>query len=261
MPVIESFKNTMSQIQIEFWQGLTSSNGAITELINETTKFSAQERFEVYKTTARSVHVAALLDSYPVCRRILGDQFFKLIAKQYFLEVCSCNPDLNNYGGSFAGHIAYLYATRNELKQLPYLPDLARLEWCYQNAYYVADETEFDIQKFQQSSQLKQADLILSLQHGVTPLTSRFPVYEIWSMHQEGNKVIAISLESTQQYFCISRRDNRVNIDLINVSVHALLCCIQLKYTLGEIADYFSGRYDLNAALAHIVEKKWIANC
>lgn len=83
----------------------------------------------------------ALAATYPVCARVLGGARFALASDRYAADGRSHSGDLNAYGEDFADFLASWPA----VQELPYLPDLARLEWDVQTAYYAADAAPFDV--------------------------------------------------------------------------------------------------------------------
>ncbi len=62
---------------------------------------------------------------YPVCCQLVGEIFFNATALS-FINQCPClSPDLGDYGKQFPDFIANF----EPVKHLPYLSDVAHLEW------------------------------------------------------------------------------------------------------------------------------------
>lgn len=87
--------------------------------------FSAQERLSIYRNTCRSSLVATLRLTYRAVERLVGADFFDVVAERYVAAHPAGSGYLNDYGGEFAAFLAGLDAGR----WLPYLPDVARFEW------------------------------------------------------------------------------------------------------------------------------------
>lgn len=84
----------------------------------------------VHRETTLSALTHALETIHPGCRRIVGPEFFHALARRFAAEVPSTSPDLNDYGERFAEWLA----TFPPARELPYLPDVARLDWALHRA-------------------------------------------------------------------------------------------------------------------------------
>jgi putative DNA-binding protein len=90
----------------------------------------ANELPAVHRETTLAALTHALESIYPSCLRIVGPEFFRAMARRFAGEVPSTSPDLNDYGESFAEWLAIFPPAR----ELPYLPDVARLDWALHRA-------------------------------------------------------------------------------------------------------------------------------
>jgi len=219
---------------------------------------NAVDRINVYRTTARSLHVSVLESVYPVCEKILGKDYFKFIAKKYFVNHPSLSPDLNDYGEQFPEFLSKLLDSRNELKGFEYLPDLAALEWCIQKSYYSGDDAPLDIQRFQQQCEQYGGDVKFSLASGVFLLETDYPVREIWSLHQQQADSIAIEMPQRGEKICIYRENYEVKLEKIDEYSCRLMLAIKKNSTLSGIADSFESSDQLNAALSFVMSKQWL---
>ena len=259
-PESENMSISLAELQKQFWSSSRNRENEIYSWIANESGFQPEQRMDVYRTTARSAHVSALMDSYPVCRAILGDDYFKLLAKSYFLQTPSFSTDMNQYGDSFPGHIAMLIGQRKELKDFVYIIDLARLEWEYQKVYFASDAVIFDIDGFQEKCRHFGDRAVLKLQPGISFMSSCFRVFEIWDMHREDKLELQSVTANTRQYMCIYKKDYRVLVEKVNADVYELLVQIQQEKSLAEIANSFQNRYDLNAALTKAINNQWLAS-
>ena len=114
---------------------------AITNHINASTGFSSTEHLLIYRRAILGTLVRAIANIFPVCKKLVGEEFFDGMAGIYTRKTPSKSPDLADYGESFADFIAEF----DPAASLPYLPDVARLEWHWHRAFNAADETGIDI--------------------------------------------------------------------------------------------------------------------
>jgi hypothetical protein len=116
----------------------------------------------------------ALAGAYPIVRKIVGQEFFECLAREYARAQPSTSGDLNEYGAQLADFISTFPHTGD----LPYLPDVARMEWLAHRAYYAADAAPFGLEGLGESSRLR-----------LTPpcalLCSQWPLARIWTVHQD----------------------------------------------------------------------------
>jgi len=95
----------------------------------------AGRNLAVYRATVSANYRAAMAATYPVVRLIVGGAFFDTAVDAYTAAFPSTGGDLNVYGGRFGDWLAaYPYAVH-----LPYLADVARLEWAIDEAARAAD--------------------------------------------------------------------------------------------------------------------------
>src|SRR5258708_2567383 len=82
----------------------------------------------------------ALANAYPIVRKIVGGEFFDAMAREYAREHPSTSGDLNEFGARLPGFVAACPHTRD----LPYLPDVARMEWLAPPAPHPPHPPPFD---------------------------------------------------------------------------------------------------------------------
>lgn len=65
----------------------------------------AARRFRVYRNNVHGALIGALGDAYPVVRRLVGEDFFAAMAREFFLSETVRRPSLALYGAGFADFI------------------------------------------------------------------------------------------------------------------------------------------------------------
>ena len=145
----------------------------------------AGERMAVYSRTIRSTYRNAMAATYPAVRRIVGTSFFDGAVDAYVEAHPSRSGDLNEYGDVFGDFLrGYERAV-----ELPYLPDVARLEWAIDEANRAADSDFAGDAVLAALSQVA-ADALPELHLGLEPscrlIASAFPLFRIWQVNQPG---------------------------------------------------------------------------
>jgi hypothetical protein len=128
-----------------------------------------------YRRNAFGNWGAALAGAFPVVRKIVGAGFFDGLARTYALAAPSASGDLNRYGDALPEFLEAFEPVRD----LPYLPDVARMEWRAHRAYYAADAEALD----------PRAPLtgqsVLRLAPSCALLESPWPLGRLWEVHQD----------------------------------------------------------------------------
>lgn len=249
---------SLADTQRQFWRALENNNAAIHVEIYGQADFTQQQRMEVYRTNARSLFVSVLSDTYAVCNKILGKDYFRQIAKKFIQQCPSENHNLNVYGENFSNYIEELITSRTELKDYQYLAGLAALEWKIQVAHFAGDSSEFDVKKFQAKVSQQGQEIIFQLQANVSILSSSFPLLSIWKMYQSDNEIEVVDISTEQEYLCLFRNEFEVLIERISKEVYLLLEAISNEKSLGNIAELFDESASLNKAIEYVMAKQWI---
>jgi uncharacterized protein (UPF0276 family) len=97
-------------------------------------------RLGIYRGNLTSAWRRALASSYPVLRRLQGEEGFDALARAYGRAQPARDPDLNRFG---AGLAAFLDTCSDEAAP-PWLPELARLEWLVHESWYSPDAAGSD---------------------------------------------------------------------------------------------------------------------
>jgi len=139
-------------------------------------------RFAVYRNNVAVGLIGALEARYPVCRRIVGADFFRAMARAFARAHKPRSPVLIAYGADFpdfaAAHVADL--------DLPYLGDVARLENAWVEAYHAEESraaTLVDLAGFDPAA-LPAARI--EFHPAVRLLSLATPAASVWAAHQDG---------------------------------------------------------------------------
>ena len=139
-------------------------------------------RLAIYRANMVAAAAKALSAAYPVIRQVVGDDFFHGLAREYQRRTPSTSGDLGEFGAGLAEFVAGFEHTQS----LPYLPDLARLEWAAHRAYGAADAPAWDAATLAAVEPERQAAIRFAWSPGLAVVTSAFPIVRIWTIHQPG---------------------------------------------------------------------------
>ena len=172
----------LADLQARFGAGLeVAGSKAVALEIFSGESAELATRFDIYRGNARANAAKALAAAYPIIGKIVGGEFFSGLAREYESRFPSVSGDLNEYGESFAAFLA----TFAPAQDIPYVADVARLEWRAHRAHYAADAKPFDPARLGSVPAERQLHLIPKLHPACSLLHSGFPLARIWEVHQE----------------------------------------------------------------------------
>jgi len=196
-------------------------------------------RMDVYRNNVASSLIDALAALYPVCQRLVGEEFFRAAAKVYLDRP---SPDsmprqasLIGFAPDFAGFLVSFEPARS----VPYLPDIARLEHAWHRVYHGAEAapvTADDLQAYVERHGEQALDqLVLGLVPAHQLLMSPYPVSRIWQANQPGcDGAVKIAEDDRNERIFVVRPQAQVEVRRVSPGAFAFLCAVQGGATLGR---------------------------
>jgi hypothetical protein len=183
----------------------------------------ADEGLRVYRGNVFGNWRAALGGAYPIVRAIVGADFFERLARDYAQVAPSTSGDLHDYGAQLAPFLDGYTHTRD----LPYLPDVARLEWCAHLAYYAADASPFDLSRPTQARLAPDCALF----------ESAWPLQRLWEAHQEGGDPASVNLGAGPDRVLVHRSRWRVEVSSLRAGDYRFLERLRAGAELGAALE------------------------
>lgn len=233
---------------------------SLSFVISSTPQLSVKDRLAIYSGSITASHLKVLEETYPVCKRLVGDDFFKMMAVCFIKQTPSHQPTLNEYGKELVEFIAqYPPATA-----LCYLSDVAKLEWAWQEALYGEYNDVFDLTKLENFSPERYHFIKFALPKDSTLLQSNYPIYRIWQTNRELNDNEVISLDEGGSYLLIWRRQYIMNVDVLTESEFTILQAIAAGKNLQqliELAEQIGITQSFISLMQNFLQRGWIADC
>lgn len=223
-------------------------------------EYSAETAIGVYRNNYRGNLQDALAGAYPVIKQLVGDDFFRFLAKRYIEQHPSRSANLHHFGSELAAFISIF----EPAKELVYLPDVAALEWACHVAYFEDDGDVLDLNELAQVPPERYPDLVLRIHPTCHVVRSLYPIAAIWQAHQPGApEDFHIDLESGPGYALVSRKDDIVRVSELTEAEAVWLQGIQIGARLGEATATTLAHYpdfDVQATLLKLVAQNTLAN-
>jgi hypothetical protein len=138
-----------------------------------------QRGLAAYRTNAGALAERALLAAYPVVAALIGEDSFAPMARQFWFEHPPERGDLACWGEALPGFLA----GEPQLADVPYLADVARVEWALHCSAGAPDAAPFAPASFALLAELAPDQLTLRLPPGTALLRSDWPVVSLVNAH------------------------------------------------------------------------------
>ncbi|CDG84743.1 conserved hypothetical protein [Janthinobacterium agaricidamnosum NBRC 102515 = DSM 9628] len=222
----------MASLQQDFADALFEP--AATALILEHCKDDPHvaHRLALYRGNLTVTWEKTLANAYPVVRLLVGAEFFGGLTRAYGMEHPSDNPDLNRYGASFAAFLADF----PHVAELPYLADMARLEWALHRAHYAPDAVPTTAAELGALTPDQLESVRLVLHPAAWLLVSAWAIAPLWQAHQPAAAPFPAELHAAS-YAIVGRPCWKPQVLLLDRATHAALAVLAQGGNMGAALD------------------------
>ncbi len=221
-----------ADLQPAFAAALLGAEAPIPEAIAARYANPPLRRFNVYRNTIVVSLVEAMADAYPAVFRLVGDAFFRATARLFVIEHPPASPVLLGYGAGFADFLQNFPPAAG----LPYLADVARLEWAWLAAYHAADAEPLDIAALGGRDDAALDGATFDLHPSLGLVASAHPIVTIFAANRRDEPVGAIDLSVAEDALVV-RPEAEVVVRHLPAGGHAFIEALREGRTLGEAAE------------------------
>ena len=154
-------------------------------------------RLAVYRNNVTSSLIDALADTFPVVQQLVGTEFFRAMSAVFVHRYPPRSRILAHYGEGFAAFVADFEPAAS----LPYLPDVARLEFARLRALHAADAPPITEEVLAKA--LADPEALAGLQFRWHPslavIESPHAVVSLWAAHQTDGDIAAVAIDQPEQ--------------------------------------------------------------
>lgn len=216
-----------------------------------TSEAGSAQLFDVYRNNVIGGLVDALCHRFPVCLRLVGDEFFRAMTQTYVRASLPRTPILSEYGKGFADFVAAFEPASG----LPYLPDVARLEYAAGRAYHAVDAAPLSLDAFRNLPVDRLAAATTSLHPSTHVVRSAYPIVSIWRENASDNPPGTVVLDHGEDALILRPRFE-VEIRMLPPGGVAFVEILMRGVAFGEAARYVSRRvkdFDLTGCLTTLL--------
>ena len=245
-----SFANCLFDANAESVLGLIESEGC-----------SASQRMQIYRNNLFISLTDALQAIYPSVHSLVGEGFFKYLADSYIRTHPSQSGNLHEFGQELAVFIGGFKPAAT----VPYLADVAKLEWAQHFVFHAAEHSPLDLRRLSEVPDEKRTDLRFCFHPASKLISSRYPVLTIWeACRDEHEAARTISADEEGEQVLIVRHEEKVELHRLAIGEHTFLRALKDSYRLGtayERATEVDNRFDLATTLQKHIALSTLVDC
>jgi hypothetical protein len=192
-------------------------------------------RLGFYRTNVFENYRKALRLTYPAVEKLVGHGFFNGLAKEYIGGYPSHAGDVGRHGEQFAEFLRHHACAQG----LPYLADVARLEWCIEESFNEQDAQPLLLQRLASVPEEHYQNLRFLLAPACRFMSSDFPVHHIWDVCQSAHVGDAnVDLGEGGADLLIHRQGFSVAMQALRPGEFTMLVALSIGCVFSEAYDH-----------------------
>lgn len=225
--------SSLADIQLDFAHALRDPDAPVPAGITAWTGDAPKRRFDVYRNNVYSSLADVLAGRYPAVQRLVGEEFFRAMARVFIDTSPPSSPMLMDYGEGFAAFLDGFPPVR----ELPYLGDVARIEWAWSRAYHAQDAEPLDPATLGAVAPDRFGALRFVMHPSLLVLASDFPAFSIWRANVEEGEMPLIDLAAGGEETIVVRPRLSVEVRALPAGAYRFVERLQGGGRLDEAAE------------------------
>jgi hypothetical protein len=189
----------------------------------------ARERLAAYVNGYPARIFEALDESFPAVRHLAGDAAFGEVVQRYSSRVPRGIYSLSDVGAELPAFLA----SDPIGERLPFLADLAALEWRIALAFHAHERAPLDPSSLAGWGLEHWERATIELQSSVAVVRSIWPILDLWNLRETPISEIDLELAGRAQTVLVSRDGFSVSCDLLDCAQAVVLEALLDGATLG----------------------------
>jgi hypothetical protein len=219
--------------------------------------------YAVYRRNLHGNFATVLALEFPAVQRLLGEIAFRALARAFQRAHPSTRGDLHRIGAPFADWLR----TQPELGALPWIADVAALEWAWEEAAVALDAVAaVDVAAFVAMDPDRQLALRAQLHPALRIVQSAAPIHSIWrdNLPDAEGRIAALaadytlSLDRGGEAVLVERPGRTVEVSTLQPAEATWLAALAQGETLGTAIDRAAAadpHFDLGTVLAAALQR------
>ncbi|WAP67057.1 HvfC/BufC N-terminal domain-containing protein [Jiella pelagia] len=245
----------MSRVRIcrvgesQFAAALLPREAAMPEGLSTRSGRRDAARFAVYRNNVGVGLTRALERRYPVTLRLVGEDFFRAMAREYVALAPPTSPVMLAYGSQFPEFVENFPPAAG----IAYLADVARLEDAMASAFHAADEACLAMDALMAIPPDQLGDVRLTAHPAARLVSSPHPVGTIYARH--GQDAVSPVTHWCAETVLVTRPHIRCEMQVLPVEEAGFAAALFSDEALGPAAEQAASRggFDFGRALLRLV--------
>ena len=205
------------------------SNSASGDYL-ERANISANNLLNIYRNNLFSSHCTVIQETFPHIERLVGVDYVQHLVQGFIREVPYASGGMQDFGRDFAEFLRCGEVAR----RLPYLADIAELEWAMSESANAANLPSFNSAKLSRYTPGEYPDLKAVMHPSFRLVSSGFAIYDIWLLREDDSSP---DLALSGQSVAVCRVDFEVYLRLLSVGQVILLQSLSEGENLAVALD------------------------
>lgn len=244
------------KLQREFSRGiLTRDMKPLVGLIENTSDIPGDERLGVYENNFFASIVAVMATTFPTVENLVGQGYFKNLARLFVQSHPPHSGCLHEYGDLFPNFIKHYKALDN----YPYLSDVAALDWARHVVYNAQDARPLPQDDFQALQDTDLNHVTFAFLPALQVMASNYPLEQIWQLVYEGRQEL-VDMNVGGAYVLVCRPHYDIQQYWLDEIAFHLITGLRTGRSLGHMFEALAsaGKDILQKAFAFMITSKII---
>ncbi|MDP1841208.1 MAG: DNA-binding domain-containing protein [Reyranella sp.] len=213
---------------------------------------SADARLRIYRHHVAYSLGSALAATFGTVHVLVGEAFLRRLVQSFIGQGLPVQPVLTEYGADFPAFVAGYEPAAS----LPYLADIARLDWALNVAFHSPAGRRLAAADLAAIAPERLPSLSLAVPEGATLIGSRYPLDRIWNASQPGAPADTVDLGQGRADLLVLRRSGDAAFIVLAVGEAAFVAALIDGKSLegaAEQASHADPSFDLSTAFARLL--------
>ena len=164
---------------------------------------------------------------------LVGEEFFRKLARAFVAGALPTQPVLAEYGADFPVFVAAMHPGRG----LPYLADIARLDWALNVAFHSPADGRLGVADLAAIPAELLPSKAVALAAGAGLIRSRYPIDRIWTVSQPGAPTETVDLTAGAACLLVLRRPDDAGFVVLGEGEAAFVAALDSGRSLERAAE------------------------
>jgi len=219
-----------------FHDALLDADSALPSGLTSWNRTDCERRFAVYRNNVVTSLIDVLAGNFPVVQQLVGEAFFRAMGREFV----TVNPPTTPIMALYGEHLADFIAAFPPAASVPYLADMAQLEYAIQTSRHSADSQPISADRLAGLVEDQEAltHTGVKLAPAVQVLNSNFAIASLWHAHQ-GSSVADLSQIRVDQpeILMLSRPVWEVELHIIDAGAAEFIRRLSHATPLAQAAE------------------------